>query len=117
MKTSRVLSAALATCALSAAPAAPPTSQATSEWTVQLEFQTHSGGSVETYGCTGEQLNDEWVFTARHCVENVARMNVYQSNDQIDRGEPIAADSVHAAPCRRHCTGAPVRISSAQLVR
>ena len=25
-------------------------------------------------------------------------MNVYQSNDQIDRGEPIAADSVHAAP-------------------
>ena len=65
---------------------------------VQLEFQTHSGGTVETYGCSGEQLNDEWVLTARHCIDDVARMNVYQSNDQVDRGEPIAVDSVHAAP-------------------
>lgn len=73
-------------------------SEANVKWMVQLEFQTHSGGSVSTYGCSGEQLNDEWVLTARHCIDDVARMNVYQSNDQVDRGEPIAVDSVTAAP-------------------
>lgn len=72
--------------------------QAQSEWIVQLEFQTHTNGHDETFGCTGEQLNDEWVLTARHCIDDVASMNVYQSNDQTRRGTPIAVDTVHAAP-------------------
>lgn len=72
--------------------------QAQSEWIVQLEFQTHTNGPDETFGCTGEQLNDEWVLTARHCIDDVASMNVYQSNDQTRRGTPIAVDTVHAAP-------------------
>lgn len=91
-------SAASSAFAQDASPYVVGGSEANVEWMVQLEFQTHSGGTVETYGCSGEQLNDEWVLTARHCIDDVARMNVYQSNDQVDRGEPIAVDSVHAAP-------------------
>lgn len=105
----RMYAAATAACALTAsiAPAALAQeatpyvvggNETSVEWIVQLEFQTYQDGPNKAFGCTGEQLNEEWTLTARHCIDDVSRMNVYQSNDQLNRGEPIAVDSVHAAP-------------------
>lgn len=65
-------------------------------WVVQLKFQNQ--GSTGTFACTGEQINAEWVLTAKHCVDEAASMNIYQSNDQLNPGNPISADRVHLAP-------------------
>lgn len=63
-------------------------------WVVQLAFQ--QGG--DTYGCTGEQLNDSWVLTARHCVDGDTAINVYHSNDTTNRGPATKADDWGYAP-------------------
>lgn len=65
-------------------------------WAVQLKFQNR--GSQGTFACTGEQLNAEWILTAKHCVEDAVAMNVYQSNNQLYPGTPIAVDGIHEAP-------------------
>ena len=63
---------------------------------VQLSFKDM--GKAGTFGCTGEQLNDEWVLTAKHCTESSYDMNVFQSNDQLNPGNPIKADKLYSAP-------------------
>lgn len=70
--------------------------EATSPWIVQLSFNSYDQSG--TFGCTGEQLNDQWILTARHCVDGSYNMRVYQSNDQVNPGEPIAADRLYSAP-------------------
>ena len=70
--------------------------ESSSDWTVQLNFKTY--GESGTFACTGEQLNSEWVLTARHCIDGSYNMQVFQSNDQINPGDPIKADQMLAAP-------------------
>ena len=70
--------------------------EASSPWMVQLSFKDM--GKAGTFGCTGEQLNDEWVLTAKHCTESSYDMNVFQSNDQLNPGNPIKADKLYSAP-------------------
>ncbi|ARC58046.1 putative peptidase [Frondihabitans sp. 762G35] len=63
-------------------------------WEVQLIFQQGSG----SYGCTGEQINADWVLTANHCVDGTTAMNVYHSNSTSNRGPAVAADALYSAP-------------------
>lgn len=71
-------------------------SQETSPWAVQLRFSVQ--GSSGTSGCTGEQLNAEWVLTAKHCVEGAYDMKVYHSNDQVNPGTAVSASNLYSAP-------------------
>ncbi len=70
--------------------------QESNPWIVQLNFNSTS--SVGTFGCTGEQINSEWVLTAKHCVDDATNMRVFQSNDQTNPGEGIRADMMYASP-------------------
>ncbi|GGH66835.1 S1 family peptidase [Rothia aerolata] len=70
--------------------------KASEDWIVQLSFNSYDQRG--TFGCTGEQLNDEWVLTAKHCTDGSYNMQVYQSNDQLNRGEPVYADKLYNAP-------------------
>ncbi len=70
-------------------------SRATSPWIVQLRF---TGAEGDMNGCTGEQLNDEWVLTAKHCTEGSSNMKVHQSNSALMPGIGISADSIQEAP-------------------
>lgn len=63
-------------------------------WEVQLIFRQGSG----SYGCTGEQINAEWVLTANHCVDGTTSMNVYHSNSTSNRGPAVAVDGLYSAP-------------------
>lgn len=71
-------------------------SEAKSPWIVQLNFNSYEQSG--TFGCTGEQLNDEWVLTAKHCTDGSYNMEVFQSNDQNNPGEAIRGDRMVAAP-------------------
>lgn len=63
-------------------------------WAVQLVFE-QDGGS---YGCSGEQINKEWVLTARHCVDGDTSIDVYHSNSTTDRGPASEADDWSYSP-------------------
>ncbi|MDO4897669.1 MAG: S1 family peptidase [Rothia sp. (in: high G+C Gram-positive bacteria)] len=103
-------SVALVSSSFSAATAAPDTtlegasaspyiiggSQAQSPWAVQLKFR--SQGQAGTFACTGEQINSQWVLTAKHCIDGAYGMQVYKSNSQINPGTPISVDRMVAAP-------------------
>ena len=65
-----------------------------SSYIVQLEGTS----GRDAFGCTGEALNDEWVLTARHCIDGIDSMTVYYDNDTVNRQNPVAADRVLASP-------------------
>lgn len=67
---------------------------AATPWEVQLIFEQGAG----TYGCTGEQINADWVLTANHCVDGTTAMDVYHSNSTSDLGPAVAADALYSAP-------------------
>lgn len=70
--------------------------EASNPWVVQLTFKDFRQSG--TYGCTGEQLNEEWILTAKHCTANSYDMKVYQSNDQENPGTPVRADRLYNSP-------------------
>lgn len=85
-----------------AAPASPDivggTRAPATAWAVQL---VASGGDIPSgyvSQCTGEQINASWVLTAQHCIDGIGAMDVYHSNSTTNRGTPVAADAVYAAP-------------------
>jgi secreted trypsin-like serine protease len=63
-------------------------------WEVQLVFGQGGG----TYGCTGEQLNANWILTANHCIDGDQWMDVYHSNSTTNPGSPVPVDAVYTAP-------------------
>lgn len=70
--------------------------QAEYEPIVQLRFNV--AGSGGSSGCTGEQINSEWVLTAKHCIDGAYNMRVYHSNDQLNPGPATTASKLVAAP-------------------
>lgn len=71
-------------------------SVATSPWAVQLRFNVTGNNGIS--GCTGEQLNAQWVLTAKHCIDGASNVQVYHSNDQLNPGTVVRASRVYAAP-------------------
>lgn len=71
-------------------------SVATSPWAVQLRFNVTGSNGISS--CTGEQLNAQWVLTAKHCIDGASNMQVYHSNDQLNPVTVVRASRVYAAP-------------------
>lgn len=67
------------------------------DWAVQLEA-TKADKPGYVFNCTGEQLNSEWILSARHCIDGINHMDVFFSNDRQNRGPATQADQIISAP-------------------